>query len=373
LLKREYPPPVARLFNIDITAKKAVIHISTKFLAHELKKNSSVVICNFGQSARTLARLRGAIVLQSDQSNDKKALKNLLKDAEYPMAEAKRILNKKGKKLTQDEYKLLSDAYIALANELDAGNALQGRMRLDELQKVLETELKRYYKSYVRDLAESLAIAFIIALCIRFFAVEAFKIPTGSMYPTLYVGDHIFVNKFVYGPELPFINKRIFELREPKRGEIIVFRFPNNPKEDYIKRVVGLPGDKVTIKGRQVKVNDNFLECGGEKEYSYQDNSGANHETTMLQCQFWKDAKNSDEKFNVIYEYTTDDGYGTTQEFTVPPNGYFVMGDNRDHSYDSRGWGFVPHENVKGKALIIWLALSEVHGFLPGRIGTILK
>ncbi len=176
----------------------------------------------------------------------------------------------------------------------------------------------RAKKGVFREYLEAAIIAIILALFIRTFVVQAFKIPSESMKPTLLVGDHLLVNKFIYGVKLPFINKTIIPISEPKRGDIVVFIYPVDKEKDFIKRVIGLPGDRVTIMDRKVFINGKAIN----------DPYGA-YDNTLRR----------NENFGPIL---------------VPEESLFVMGDNRDHSYDSRYWGFVPLDFVKGKALIIY-------------------
>lgn len=165
--------------------------------------------------------------------------------------------------------------------------------------------MARRAKSRVREWVEAIVIAFILFLGIRTFIIQAFHIPSGSMEPTLLVGDHLFVNKFIY------------RFRKPRRADIIVFKYPENPKKDYIKRIIGLPGENVEVKAKNVYINDRPL----------------------------------DEKY-VFYD--TSKLYNDFALRTVPPEKYFMMGDNRNNSRDSRRWGFLPARNIKGKALIIY-------------------
>ncbi|GFO61381.1 signal peptidase I [Geomonas silvestris] len=177
-------------------------------------------------------------------------------------------------------------------------------------------------KHIVREYAESIAIAILLALVIRTFIVQAFKIPSGSMEDTLAIGDHILVNKFIYGAKLPFTNTRIVKLRDPRQGDVIVFEYPEDPSKDFIKRVVGVPGDTVEVKHKRVYVNGKLY---------------ANpHEIHKENEEIPKEANPRDNKDAVV----------------VPPNSYFVMGDNRDRSYDSRFWGFVGKDAIKGLAFI---------------------
>ena len=188
-------------------------------------------------------------------------------------------------------------------------------------------KLKR--KSTFREYAEAAAIAILLALFIRAFVVQAFKIPSGSMEPTLLVGDHILVNKFLYGIKLPYVQKTLIPISEPERGDVIVFIYPEDKSKDFIKRVIGIPEDEVQIKGRQIFINGQLF----EDTYGYYDER----------------AGNPSRSFGPV---------------VVPKEHYFVMGDNRDHSLDSRFWGFVPSSAVKGKAFIIYWSWPNWKRFL---------
>lgn len=179
----------------------------------------------------------------------------------------------------------------------------------------------RNRKQIIVEYAKSAAIAIALALFIRTFVVQAFRIPSGSMEPTLMVGDHILVNKFIYGVKLPFINKTIIPGKAPKREDVVVFIFPQDRSKDFIKRVIALPGEKVEIRDTKVFINDE----------AYNDPFG--HYS------------------NQMGTYVFRGRYGPT---VVPEGHIFVLGDNRDHSYDSRYWGFVPIEYLKGKAFIVY-------------------
>jgi len=198
-------------------------------------------------------------------------------------------------------------------------------------------------KSVIREYAEAIIVAVVLALIIRSFVVQAFKIPSGSMEPTLLVGDHILVNKFLYGIKVPFTDMRLFPIHDPQRGDIIVFVYPVEPDKDFIKRIIGLPGDTVEIKDKQVYVNGQPLE----------DPHGFHAEKTMFPP-------------NV----QPRDNFGPVR---VPPGDYFVMGDNRDRSYDSRFWGFVKRSAIRGKAFIIyWSKKNHFYNVRWNRLGKIL-
>jgi signal peptidase I len=189
---------------------------------------------------------------------------------------------------------------------------------------------KKERKSTLREYLEAFLIALIIALFIRTFIVQAFKIPSGSMESTLLVGDHIFVNKFIYGFRIPFLHKRVFTFHKPERGDVIVFIFPEDRSKDFIKRVVGIPGDKIEVNNKKVYVNG---EAKDEPYVQYLDNG----------------------KF-----MPRRDNYGPVE---VPIHKLFVMGDNRDKSYDSRFWGFVDINDVLGKAFVIYFSVKKDPGF----------
>ena len=203
-------------------------------------------------------------------------------------------------------------------------------------------EAVRRRKSVVREYAEAIAIAILLALVIRTLVVQAFTIPSGSMMDTLLVGDYILVNKFLYGPELPFTDWHMPALRNPRRGDIIVFKYPQDEKRDFIKRIVGGPGDQVQVRGQHVLVNGRPIQ---ERYVKRVDGPPA---PDPAYC-----------------------GYAYGCEPTpVPADSYFVMGDNRDNSQDSRYWGFVKRDKIKGKAfLIYWSWDSDRHWLRWWRLG----
>lgn len=199
-------------------------------------------------------------------------------------------------------------------------------------------------KSRLRENIEAILVAIALALFIRTFVVQAFKIPSGSMEETLQIGDHILVNKFIYGIRIPFAGKQIVPITDPKRGDIVVFRYPKDPDKDYIKRVVGVAGD--VIEGRSKKVFIN----GEPENHPF----GIHKDPHMIPAGL-----------------QLRDNFGP---ITVPPNSLFVMGDNRDYSSDSRFWGFVQLQNVKGKAFIIyWSWDKDNFGVRWKRIGDLLR
>lgn len=205
-------------------------------------------------------------------------------------------------------------------------------------------------KSTFRECTEAIFTAFLLAFAIRSFVIEAFKIPSSSMVPTLLIGDHIFVNKFIYGLRIPLTKKWAAHFREPKRGEVIVFIYPKDESKDFIKRVIGLPGDKVRIVGHDIYVNSILL----PKEAMAVDGVVA-RDTAHLDY-FMEATDGISHYVQHEKQYVREGG-----EYDVPAGHLFVMGDNRDGSADSREWGFVPMENLKGKAMFIWLSWDGEH------------
>jgi len=199
-------------------------------------------------------------------------------------------------------------------------------------------------KSVIREYIEAFAVAIVLALFIRTFVVQAFKIPSGSMEPTLLVGDHILVNKFIYGEHIPFTDLKFLDFRDPKRGEIIVFVYPKDESKDFIKRVIGVEGDTVEIKDKKLFINGQPFD---DPYGHFKDNA-------------------------IIPGHVQPrDNFGP---ITVPEDSIFVMGDNRDRSADSRFWGFVRLNQVKGKAFLIYWSWG---GFMRDikwrRIGKLIR
>lgn len=233
---------------------------------------------------------------------------------------------------------------------------------------ICKTPLKKR-KGKLREYIEALLTAVLVALFIRSFGIEAFKIPSGSMLPTLSIGDHIFVNKFIYGLRIPFTKYRFMKFTEPKRGDVIVFIYPVDESKDFIKRVIGLSGDRVYVKDEDVFVNGIKLPKEKLEVSEYPDdkrrllvlNAGRHSIPSEVG---WSDFNFFEEEIGdmehlVQYEhYLERQGY----EAVVPPGHYFVMGDNRDNSADSRSWGFVPEGNVKGRAMFVWLSIDKENG-----------
>jgi len=224
----------------------------------------------------------------------------------------------------------------------------------------VDVRLGRWRKSEVREYLESILVAIAVAMALRAFVVEAFKIPSGSMIPTLQVGDHIFVNKFVYGPAIPWTDRRVWTSMPPHRGDVMVFAYPENMEQDFIKRVIALPGDKLEAKNGHPWINGwEVPHCyAGVYSYTEIDAPVPQHEGDLY-VEFLEN-----EAFLTLYDHASG-GFAEKQgPFFVQPGEVYVMGDNRNNSHDSRLWfggkgGGVPFANIRGKALFVWLSMTD--------------
>ncbi|MDY7017586.1 MAG: signal peptidase I [Nitrospirota bacterium] len=207
----------------------------------------------------------------------------------------------------------------------------------------MATNEKTSKKSIVLEYAKSLLIALVLALFVRTFFVQAYKIPSGSMLETLKIGDHILVEKFLFGTHIPFTDIVVLPIKQPKRGDVVVFRYPLDPNLDFIKRIIALPGDTVQGVNKDIYVNGKRLK---EPYIQHIDN------------------------FVLPAYISPRDNFGPLR---IPKDSYFAMGDNRDNSKDSRFWGFVPRHNIKGKAMVIYFSWdSTAHNVRLSRIGNIV-
>ena len=207
----------------------------------------------------------------------------------------------------------------------------------------------------------------LIVFVLRSFIAEPFRIPSGSMLPTLNIGDFILVNKFSYGVRLPVVNQKVVTLSDPERGDIMVFRFPHDPKMHFVKRVIGLPGDKVEYRREKIYINGELMNQVADGDYDFK--NGVSRNISLKKFIEELDTV----KHNILIDPRRNNTKSMT--FEVPAGQYFVMGDNRNYSNDSRYWGFVPDENVVGKAFFIWFSWdwSNGGGVNWSRIGTMLN
>ncbi len=282
-------------------------------------------------------------------------LRHARKEGRAQVKEARKLL-RRGRSLLGDGVRAQFDDLVTTTEltlrQTDPGAIDKATRKLGD---ATDKHLDAYRKPAWRESLESIAVAVLIALMLRSFVVEAFKIPSGSMIPTLAIGDQIFVNKLRYGIRIPFTSIRLVDFAMPQRGEVLVFICPVEPREDYIKRVIGLPGDEVAVRDGVVQINGEPLtqELIGEQSYWDRDN--------RLKRWFPFEAvayrETIGEKSHVIIRDADPaqraPDYGP---FVVPEGHVFMMGDNRDHSFDSRAWGPVPLSNILGRSLFVWFS-----------------
>ena len=288
------------------------------------------------------------------------ATKRARSEGQHLVKEARRILRKKAYRIPQD----VAVQIAAAADDVDA--ALSGtdveslRKAITVLDEHMDQHLGFARKSTIREYSESIGVAVAVALLLRAFVVEAFQIPSGSMIPTLEVGDHIFVSKFAYGLSIPFTNTKILEFRQPSRGDVIVFKYPLDPGTDYIKRVVGLPGDVVEVRQETVYINGRAVPREHEAKPCHSSEAGHPSMFGADDCEYWVETLDGKPHETIQEPLRGGRDFNRT---IVPPGHVFVMGDNRDNSSDSRVWGTVQHDLIKGKALIVWWSRGNIDGW----------
>jgi len=290
----------------------------------------------------------------------------------------------------------LQERLSHLKDTMDAkpivGEQLDGA--LDAAEEAVQATLARWRKGELREYGESIAIAIVVALLLRAFVVEAFKIPSRSMVPTLAVGDHIFVNKFAFGPMIPGTHTRLFSRLPPARGEVIVFQFPEHPEQDFIKRVIGIPGDRIEAIDGRPRINGWLApRCKvGEFAYDEGDGSFVRHSVGDLYVEylgkqayltfFDRSVMVGGEPARCAKDTDCSAGQGCADglcgeyqgPYTVQPEEAFMMGDNRMNSHDSRGWfegrgGGVPFSYIRGAALWVWMSFTQTGTPAWDRIG----
>ncbi len=240
------------------------------------------------------------------------------------------------------------------AQVLEAMTALSPEERAARARDVLQEPVAVEY-------ARSFFPVLLLILLFRSFVAEPFKIPSGSMMPTLLVGDFILVNKFAYGLRVPVLNTKILSFGEPKRGDVFVFRYPKNPKEDYIKRVIGLPGDEISYHDKTLYVNGKEIAETDLGAYTGAAEPGRRMDDAVLKQENLEGVEHRIMQFPQVW-------VGHDGSWTVPPGEYFAMGDNRDNSADSRFWGFVPEANLVGKAFLVWMNFGDL-----SRVGSVIR
>lgn len=274
------------------------------------------------------------------------------KNSQDLLNSTKSIIKANKNNINLDTRNIINERIKLLEESLELNDKERIESSYSSLKKFYKQNLSQYSKSKLRQNVEAIVIALCLALLIRTFIVQPFKIPSGSMIPTLLVGDHLLVNKFIYGTKIPFMDVRIFPVEDIKRGDVIVFIFPGNDSVNkgvhYIKRAIGLPGDEVNIEGRDVYINGEKIKQVYEGNYKYFEQG------TEVTTDRYIDTL-SENIFHVIYKKSSINTTKGKTNFpiTIPEGNIFVLGDNRDNSYDSRFWGFVPIESISGKAFLI--------------------
>jgi signal peptidase I len=301
-------------------------------------------------------------------------LRDEVEEAMGLLEESARLVERFARKVGTDALGALEANQSALAEAMDRVPFELDvfRTHRDELKEIADRVFSPYRKGETREYVEQIVIALGLALGLRTLVVEAFKIPSGSMIPTLRVGDHIFVDKLRYGPLLPFGNGRLYARMPPARGDVVVFGFPERPDEDFIKRVIGHPGDVIEVFDGHPRINGwDVPRChAGTFTYSEGDDVWGRHEGE-LDVEFL-----GENSYLVLHDRAALGAADHQGPFTVKPGEFFVMGDNRNNSHDSRLWfggrgGGVPFDLLKGHALFVWFSASS-RGFDASRIGTVV-
>jgi len=301
--------------------------------------------------------------------------RRVVKEAKVFLVEARRMLRKSLDRVPETAADAVREAIVELEAALEAADVDRVRGALHALEEQVDRHLSFARKSVVREYAETIGVAILVALFLRAFVVEAFKIPSGSMIPTLQVGDHIFVNKYLYGLRIPGTDLKFFGVVKPARGEVVVFRFPNpyhlasEEDKDFIKRIVAVEGDTVEVRDRVLYVNGQAVPhepVNPGQPCAYEDILDEGSGVFMeKRCEAFGERLGE-------HTYTTffDPGTGAPRSWaprTIPPRSVFCMGDNRDNSHDSRFWGPVSFDLIKGRAMFIWWSRGR-EGVRTGRM-----
>ncbi len=308
--------------------------------------------------------LGGRVGLPQELRREYEAAAHLVDDAERIIARHDRdIAEKLGAKASGELHEAVSELSATLrAEPFDGPRFTLAYSRAAEL---VNDQLAPWRKGELREYAESIGVAILVALLLRAVVVEAFKIPSGSMKPTLQIGDHIFVSKFAYGPKIPLIDKRVLENLPPRRGDVIVFEYPDinlsNERQDFIKRVIAIPGDTLEVDSGHPIINGWRVPSCKVGKYSEEEPAGLGRHSGDLFVEFLEDT---------AYLALYDDHHFAQRQgpYEVAPGEVWVMGDNRHNSLDSRAWqrgggrlgAGVPYANIKGRAMIVWFPASRM-------------
>ncbi|MEO1483114.1 MAG: signal peptidase I [Myxococcota bacterium] len=294
-------------------------------------------------------------------------VRNARKVAKARVKDVDRLLKRAAGKVSDEVQRRLVEKRGAVRDALRGRDTGALKKASEALGELTDKHLGPYRKPAWRETFDSVGVAVLVALLLRAFVLEAFKIPSGSMIPTLSIGDQIFVNKMVYGIRIPFTSIRLIDFSEPKRGEVIVFICPCPDHVDFIKRVVALPGDTVEVRDSVVYINGDPLPRTGGESISYWDRTedGRWYEARAVRYT----ERNGDIEYDVLLDEGADRSFDDFGPKVVPDGEVFVMGDNRDHSWDSRAWGGVPLSNVLGRSMFVWWSWGQ-SGLDTDRLGT---
>jgi signal peptidase I len=297
------------------------------------------------------------------------ARRRLHRDAYVILKEARRVARRYSHRLSAAQSKTLA----ARTDEL--GRALRTRDHvapaMESLLELLEGDLSFTRKSTARQYVESIGGVVFVALLLRSFVVEAYQIPSGSMIPTLQVGDHIWVNKLIYGLRIPFTDIKFgTQYRPPRHGEIVVFTHPREPEKDLIKRVVAVGGDEIEMRDEVVYVNGVATERAHSGPFHYFDFIEDGAGWVERDADAWQE-RIGPARFTTLHDPVL--GMRAFARIRVPEGQLFVMGDNRDFSSDSRYWGFVPLNLVRGKAMVVWWSYGQPEGVRVRRFGHLIE
>ena len=287
------------------------------------------------------------------------------------LAQARSQRRRAGRALGPTQQVTVQQALDALGAARQTSNAQAQRDAAASLQIVMDRHLGRFAKPAWRQSCESMGGAILVALVLRCFVMEAFKIPSGSMIPTLAIGDQIFVNKYIYGPRLPFTTQRLVTFACPKRGEVIVFVCPKSPNEDYIKRVVGLPGDTIAVRDSIVWLDGVPVARSPQGVTQVWEREASAGPWWQATAEAFTE-KMGGHAFTVLHDPAYARNVRDFGPYVVPAGHIFVMGDNRDHSEDSRVWGPVPMDNILGRAMFVWGTWGHA-GISLKRVGTSIE
>lgn len=291
-------------------------------------------------------------------ADSKTSTRRVVREARHLAKDTNRMLRRHGQKLDEGVRTQIVELRNRLVKVLEEGESEAVVRAFRKLDIQVDKHLAFARKSTAREYAESIGVAVFVALLLRAFVVEAFKIPSGSMIPTLQIGDHIFVNKFVYGLRIPFTYRFIRHSSSPRRGDVVVFIFPMEEVKDFIKRIVGVGGDVLEMRNGVLFVNGREVEQCPVREIVYEERDELTAQTREQRGHLYVETMDQGDgeqvQYHVLYNRSPAEERESWGPERVPPGQVYVMGDNRDNSHDSRRWGGVPLENIKGRAWVIW-------------------